>query len=127
MRVRILACLLAMAALTGACSTLGGGTPIGLRTANVKIDACEMALLAGELVASNQSGLAIRNADQVTEVLWPFGYTATRGSTGAVLRDPTGKVVGREGQRIEMAGGLSANNVWTACAGTIREVSNEGG
>lgn len=111
-----------VAVLLAACNT-----PVALRTATVKVDACEQALLAGELVASNLSGLAIRNADTVTEVLWPFGYTANRESAGLVLRDPTGKVVGREGQRVEMSGGLGANNVWTACAGTIREVSNEAG
>lgn len=122
MRNRMLVSLIAVAVLTVACST-----PAGLRTASARFDACEQALLAGELVASAQSGLAIRTEDQVTEVLWPFGYSAARDVSGLVLRDDTGKIVGHEGQRVQMSGGLGANNVWTACAGTIEEVSNVGG
>jgi hypothetical protein len=122
MRSRMLVSLIALAVMTVACST-----PAGLRTATARFDACEQALLAGELIASTQSGLAIRDADQVTEVLWPFGYSARRETTGLVLRDDTGKVVGHEGQRVQMSGGLGANNVWIACAGTIQEVSNVGG
>lgn len=100
------------------------GTPVALRTAPTKAAGCDMAVLAGELVASNQSGLAIRGPDLVTEVLWPYGYSATRETSGLVLRDETGLVVGHEGQRVQMSGGLGANNVWAACAGTITEVSN---
>ena len=122
MNRRMLVSRVAFAVLAVAC-----GTPVGLRTAPAKVDACEEALIAGELVASAQSGLAVRNADQVTEVLWPFGYTATRETTGLVLRDETGKILVHEGQRVQMGGGLGANNVWGACAGTITEVSNTGG
>lgn len=122
---RILAPVLlgvAVTTLIAACST-----PVALRTAQQKFDACDEALLAGELVTSAQSGLAVRVADHVTEVIWPFGYTASSDATGVVLRDDTGKVVGHQGQRVQMSGGLSANDVWTACAGTISEVSNTGG
>jgi len=103
------------------------GTPASLRTAPAAVDACDQALLAGQLVASNLSGLAVRNGDQTTEVLWPFGYAATREAAGLALHDGSGKVVAHEGQRVEMSGGLGANNTWTACAGTIREVPNTGG
>ena len=102
-------------------------TPVALRTATARFDACEQALLAGELVASSKSGLAVRDGDGVTEVLWPVGYSATKESTGLVLRDETGKILVHEGQRVSMSGGLGADNVWTACAGTITEVSNVGG
>lgn len=117
----ILAAVLLAAALT-AC-----GTPVSLRTAAAAVDACDQALLTGELVVSAQSGLAIRNGDMTTEVLWPFGYTAIREASGIVLRDATGKVVAHEGQRVEMGGGLGAVDVWTACGGSIHEVSNVGG
>lgn len=122
MRVRSIVSMLVAAVLLAACST-----PVGLRTAPTRVDACDQALLAGELIASNLSGLAVRNADQVTEVLWPFGYSATRETNGLVLRDEMGKVLVHEGQRVQMSGGLGANNVWTACPGTIQEVSNEAG
>lgn len=122
MRSRMLVSLIALAVMTVACTT-----PAGLRTASARFDACEQALLAGELVASTQSGLAVRSADDVTEVLWPFGYSATREMNGLVLRDETGRIVAHEGQRVQMSGGMGANNAWTACAGTIQEVSNVGG
>ena len=103
------------------------GTPVGLRTAPAKVQACEDALIAGELVPSAASGLAVQGADGVTEVLWPFGYSATRETTGLVLRDETGRILVREHERIQMGGGLGANNVWAACAGSITEVSSVGG
>jgi len=119
---RIAAAALLIVALAGC------ATPIALRTSPVAVDACDEALLAGELVVSDQSGLAIRNADQVTEVVWPFGYSATRGFDGGVeLRDAGGAVVAHAGRRVEMTGGLGGNNTWTACAGTIREITNAGG
>ncbi|HJP89143.1 MAG TPA: hypothetical protein VJ850_08930 [Candidatus Limnocylindrales bacterium] len=118
-----------LASLVVACSGSAGlpGTPVALRTAPVKVDACDMALLAGELVASAQSGLAVRGPEQVTEVLWPFGYSASREATGLVLRDDTGKIVAHEGQRVTMGGGGGANGLFNACAGTVQEVSNTGG
>ena len=122
MQLRIVLVMFVLATLVVAC-----GTPVGLRTATQKFDACEQALLAGELVASNQSGLAVRTGDGVTEVLWPFGYSASRETTGLVLRDETGRILVHEGQRVEMSGGLGANNVWTACAGSIKEISSVGG
>lgn len=111
-----------LAALFAACST-----PVALRTAPVKTDACDEALLAGELVTSAQGGLAVRTAEQTTEVMWPFGYTATREVTGLVLRDDTGKIVAHEGQRVSMGGGGGANGFFNACSGTVMEVSNTGG
>ena len=106
---------------------IGCGTPVGLRTAPEKVDACDEALIAGELVASAASGLAVQGSDGVTEVLWPFGYSATRETSGLVLRDETGKILVHEHQRVQMAGGLGANNVWAACKGSITEVSSVGG
>ena len=122
MRRRLLTLILAIAALLAAC-----GSPVALRTAPVKTDACDEALLAGELVTSTQGGLAVRTADQTTEVMWPFGYTATQESTGVVLRDATGKIVAHVGQRVSMGGGGGANGLFNACAGTVMEVSNTGG
>jgi hypothetical protein len=116
----LLAC--ALSGVLAACSS-----PVSLRTAQTRFDACEQALLAGELVKSSRSGLAVRDSEGVTEVLWPAGYSATKETTGLVLRDETGRVLVHEGQRVQMSGGLGADNTWTACAGTIQEVSNVGG
>lgn len=122
MKVRELTLIAVLVGIVAAC-----GTPVALRTAAVKVDVCDQALLAGELVVSATSGLAVHGSDGVTEVLWPFGYSATRETTGLVLRDEMGKILVHEGQRVQMGGGLGANNVWGACAGTITEVSNTGG
>jgi hypothetical protein len=114
-------------ALSVAIALAACGTPVALRTAPAKVNACDLALLVGELVASTKSGLAVRNADTVTEVVWPFGYSAARETTGLVLRDDTGKVVAHEGQRVTVGGGGSAEGVFVACAGSVQEVSNTGG
>jgi hypothetical protein len=122
MRRHLATSILAITAVLAAC-----GSPIALRTASVKTDACDEALLLGELVTSAQGGLAVRTADQTTEVMWPFGYTATQESTGVVLRDATGKIVAHVGQRVSMGGGGGSNGFFNACAGTVMEVSNTGG
>ncbi|HET9852253.1 MAG TPA: hypothetical protein VFP56_07080 [Candidatus Limnocylindrales bacterium] len=101
----------------------GCGTPVALRTAPAAVDACDQALIGGVLVPSSQSGLAVqptaRNQEMV-EVLWPFGYSAVRDLEGAMtLRDASGKEIAREGETILMGGGLGANGVWAACAGTV--------
>jgi hypothetical protein len=117
----------ALLALALAGTLVACGTPVALRTASVKVDACDEALLAGELVPSAQSGLAVRNAEQVTEVMWPFGYSATRETTGLVLRDDSGRIVAHQGQRVTLGGGGGANGLFNACAGTVMEVSQTGG
>ena len=65
--------------------------------------------------------------EQITEVLWPAGYTATKEANGLVLRDEKGAILVHEGERVEMSGGLGANEIWVACAGSIREISSVGG
>jgi len=78
------------------------------------------ALLVGELITSSQGGLAIKATDgTVTEILWPFGYSARREALDLVLLDERGVVVARQGNMIEMGGGLGGNDVWEACAGSI--------
>ena len=103
----------------------GCGAPVGLRTQPAPISACEDALATGILVSSNRSGLAIRGDDEdgVTEVEWPFGYTARREGLSVVLVDSIGVVVAREGQLIQMGGGHGADNVFHACPGSISVVA----
>src|SRR4051794_32106043 len=93
--LRISAVAVLTAAMLAAC-----GTPLALRTEQAKASDCDLALLGGELVTSAKSGLAVRGPDTITEVIWPFGYTASRETTGVVLRDDTGKIVAHEGQRV---------------------------
>lgn len=100
------------------------GAPVALRTQPAPISACMDALATGTLVASPQSGLAIRGGEEgtVTEVEWPFEYTARREVTGLVLVDSAGQVVAREGEVIQMGGGTGADGVFYACPGSISVV-----
>lgn len=101
----------------------GCGTPVALRTAPAPVDACDQAVMGGVLMPSSQSGLAVRpiaGNREMVEVLWPFGYAAARDLQGAItLRDASGNDIAREGETILMGGGLGANGVWAACAGTV--------
>jgi hypothetical protein len=98
-----------------------------LRVAPGPAEACDDVLLTGRLVTSAQSGLAVSDpTGKVIEVVWPFGYTARRGVSGVELIDGAGAVVAREGDFVEMAGGLDASETWNACPGTVSEVPAQG-
>jgi len=103
------------------------GCSVQLRTAPAPVDVCDDALTSGRLVTSAQSGLAlVDSTGHVTEVLWPFGYTARRGVSGVELVDEKGATAAREGDFVEMGGGLGANDVWGACPGTVTVVPAQG-
>jgi hypothetical protein len=103
------------------------GCSVQLRTAPARVDVCDLALISGRLVTSVQSGLAVVDSTgHVTEVLWPFRYTARRGAAGVELVDDRGAAVAKEGDLVEMAGGLGANDVWGACPGSITVVPAQG-
>jgi hypothetical protein len=105
---------------------LAGCAPATLRTQPAPISACMDALATGTLVPSSRSGLAIRAggaSGEVTEVEWPFGYTARRDMTGLALIDSAGTVVAHEGEVIQMGGGTGADNVFHACSGSIAVVA----
>jgi len=103
------------------------GCAAQLRTAPAPVNVCDDALTTGRLVTSAQSGLALADSTgHVTEVLWPSGYSARRGISGIELVDEKGGVVAREGEFIEMGGGLGANDVWNACAGSVTVVPVQG-
>jgi hypothetical protein len=76
------------------------------------------------------SGLALADATgHVTEVLWPYGYSARREPTGVVLLDNTGHTanhLAREGDFISIAGGTGNDGVFAACAGSVMVVPPPG-
>src|SRR5215211_674057 len=102
----------------------GCGSPVAIRTQPAPLSACMDALATGILVASNLSGLAIRGGDEaiVTEVEWPFGYTARRDMTGLALVDSGGSDIAHEGELIQVGGGSGADGVFHACPGSIAVV-----
>jgi hypothetical protein len=101
----------------------GCATPVALRTAPAPVEGCDAAMYGGVLVESAQSGLAIQGLAgerEVVEVLWPFGYSATRDLDGtATIRDPSGAEIAEVGDTVTMGGSRDAEGVWIACAGTV--------
>jgi hypothetical protein len=75
------------------------------------------ALMAGSLERTPVSGLGIGTSDvDITPVEWPFRYSARLEGQLVVLIDESGKVVAREHDRVNVGGGLGANDIWFACA-----------
>ena len=75
---------------------------------------CQTGLQDGVLVAGG-TGLSVRAADGVTSTIdWPPGYLI-RNDGGWVLVDPSGGIKAREGDHIQVAGGLGPDGVWHAC------------
>ena len=106
--------LVAMIAMVIAATTLAGCSA-GLRTASQPSEACMMALLGGTLVEDPRSGLAVSDGQgNVTPVEWPFGYTARNELSTIVLVDERGQAVAREGDQVQLGGGLG-NEFWHAC------------
>jgi len=70
--------------------------------------ACPGALLEGELVADEEFGFAVTQADGLTTpVTWPDGYVA-RDAERRQLLDGSGGVVAREGDHVALGGGEGA-------------------
>ena len=103
---------------------VAGCSPASLRVAQQPASACMDALAIGTLVASNKSGLALQAPDgTLSEMLWPFGYSARRDAMGLALLDNTGKVVAREGDDVQMGGGSDGNGIFEVCAGSVSVVA----
>lgn len=117
MTLRSIALGVALLAAVAGCST------ISLRTADAPTRDCDQALLRGILTNDRPNGLALRELDGTgVNVLWPFGYSS-RGFVGSMeLVDPTGNSIARDGDWVEMAGGSNLDDVFVACAGTIKKV-----
>jgi hypothetical protein len=99
------------------------GCSVTLRTAPVAVDACDEALIGGQLVATAQSGLGIRGGETgVVEVLWPFGYTARRAVSGNELLGHKGELLAREGDFVQAGGGAGADGIFAVCDGTVQVV-----
>jgi hypothetical protein len=103
-----------------------GCNQLVLRTAPAPQEACDAALLSGRLVSSRESGLAIQVPGEPNlEVTWPFGYRAGGFAGSLELQDETGRVVAREGDVVQMGGGMGGDGSFFACAGTIHVVPAE--
>jgi hypothetical protein len=106
---------------------LAGCNTVPLRTAAAPVDACDMALVSGTLTNNRPNGLALRTPDgEGILILWPFGYQS-RGFVGSMeLVDDKGQAIAREGDVVEMSGGMGADGLFVACAGTVRRIPPPG-
>lgn len=99
-----------------------------LRTAAAPAGGCDAALTAGRLVSSRESGLSLRPADGGPNiaVTWPFGYSAG-GFVGSLeLRDEEGRLLAREGDFVQVGGGMGGDDSWVACAGSVSVIPAPG-
>jgi hypothetical protein len=101
-------------------ATVTACTPVSIRTPAREPQACMDALMQGTLAKHAQTGLGIAEQDGVVlPVEWPFGYTARIEVSKIVLVDEKGFVVAREGDLMQVGGGMGAgpapNAVWFAC------------
>ena len=73
---------------------------------------CATALLAPATVATDGDDLVlvIVESGEVADVVWPAGFGAWRVDGSAVLADPWGGIVGREGDIVDGLGGGSGND-----------------
>jgi hypothetical protein len=77
---------------------------------------CQTGSLDGVLVADG-SGLSVSTANGAsTPVAWPPGYGFREESGRRLLVDAAGSVIGREGDTIEVVGGLGTDDIWHACS-----------
>jgi hypothetical protein len=95
-----------------------------LRTAPAPEAACDAAVMTGHLVSSRETGLALRPAGGANvPVTWPFGYSAG-GFVGSLeLRDETDQVLAREGDFVQVGGGMGADGSFVVCAGTVSVIA----
>lgn len=89
---------------------------IVLMTQDAPTDQWMTASLSGALVVTDAGCLGVQwqPTSEVQPVVWPYGWTAVRDGDGrAVLQDDRGRAVGREGDKIEIGGGLvGPNHKW---------------
>jgi hypothetical protein len=80
---------------------------------------CPTALARGVLVAEG-SDLRLQDASGATSpVRWPEGYRVDKENDRLVLRDFFGSVKAREGDLIEMGGGVGPDGVFRGCGGVV--------
>ncbi len=79
---------------------------------------CATALLAPIRVATSGDGLVLVNvaSGEPVKVAWPSGFAAWRVEGRAVVADPWGNVVGREGDILDsLGGGVGVDDTFHIC------------
>lgn len=137
-RWSILAAAAVLLSLTGCASSRGpstgtaescasGGCPVALKTSSQPAgtsEPCALMAIIGVLEPEPTYGLGLRNdAGQIGGVIWPFGYSARRDSSGVILFDRSGRALARDGDTVQMGGWIDSNDlVAHPCASPELEV-----
>jgi hypothetical protein len=80
---------------------------------------CPTALASGIVVADG-SDLVLQDSTGATHrVVWPDGYGVRRDGDVLVLTDRFGTVKARAGDRVEMGGGVSTDEVFHGCGDVV--------
>jgi len=88
---------------------------------------CPTALAFGT-VAARGSDLVLQDESGAAEpVVWPDGYRVRRDGEALVLTDRFGTVTARVGERIEMGGGVGADNRFHGCGDVVVVMPRQSG
>ena len=88
---------------------------VTLRTRDAPDGACRFALAAGELVADQRTGIALKHGEGTTQIIWPHGYSGRIEGGRLALVDGAGRVRAYVGDSVEVGGGFGNDPAFIAC------------
>ena len=85
--------------------------------------ACPTALATGVLTASGTDLLLTDDTGTPDDVVWPDGYSVRRDGDALVLVNRFGFVMAREGDRIDVGGGVMTDDRFHGCGDVVVRVA----
>ena len=118
-RVGLVAAVILLTAVAAYVATrrVDADVPLATSSPGRFLNGCPAARLDGLLVPDSGAGTAVEAGSERKPIIWPFGYTAHRTSSGVVeVRDLLGVVVARTGENLALGGGEITNDGrWSTC------------